>query len=75
MLAAIKHIVSKPSTHYVVFFSFGAGLEIFMNLFHIGDISIYRTIKRNLSNARAEEQFEREKALFESISSSNDVEA
>lgn len=67
MLATIQHLLSKPYTHYALFFSAGAGLELFMNLFHIGEISLYRTIKRNLSTSRAEEQFELEKALYEKI--------
>lgn len=54
-------------SQYVIIFSAGAGLELFMNFFHVGEISIYRSIKRSLSDSRAEEQFLREKSLFETI--------
>lgn len=74
MLVQIKSILSKPYAHYVVFFSAGAGLELFMNLFHIGEISIYRTIRRNLSTSQAEAQFQSERDIFEKIELGGDVE-
>lgn len=65
MIATAKRILSIPYAHYVIFFSAGAGLELFMNHFQVGDISIYRVIKRNLSDTRAQEQFDLERAVFE----------
>ena len=53
--------------HYVLFFSAGAGLELFMNFFHVGEVNIYRSIKRSMSDSRAIKQFELEKNLYEKI--------
>ena len=74
MFATVKHILSKPYSHYVIFFSTGVGLELFMNFFQVGEVSIYRSIKKNISSSRAQEEFELERELFEKIQLSGDVE-
>lgn len=74
MFATVKQVLSKPYSHYVIFFSSGAGLELFMNFFHVGDASIYRSIKKNISTSRAQEQFEVEREIFEKIQLGGDVE-
>lgn len=58
--------------YYVTFFIAGAGLEMFMNLFHVGEANIYRSINKSLSTSRAESQFEQERQLYEKIESSED---
>lgn len=52
---------------YVTFFCAGAGLELFMNFFHIGEANIYRSIERAISTSNAEQQFNSEKQLYESL--------
>lgn len=43
-----------------------------MNFFRVGEISIYRTIKKNLSTERAQSAFEAEKLVFERIEAEDD---
>jgi low temperature requirement protein LtrA len=77
MFARLKAINNLPYSHYVIFFSAGVGLELFMNYFHIGEANIYRSIKKNISASRAQEQFDLEKQIYEhieSLRSDNDVE-
>lgn len=66
-LALLKSYINWKYQHYVSFFIWGAGLELFMNLFHVGEASIYRSINRSLSTSRAEKQFEVEKYVFERL--------
>lgn len=56
-----------PYSHLVICFSAGVGLELFMNLFHIGEANIYRSVRRSLSDSEAKKQFELERALFEKL--------
>lgn len=67
LMYLIKSYLNWKHNHYVTFFCAGAGLELFMNFFHVGEISIYRTIKNRLSETRAQEQFEAERMLLEKV--------
>lgn len=69
--SVVIDFINRPYSHYVISFTAGAGLELFMNLFHVGEISIYNSIKKNLSTQKAEQLFEAEKALFERIQASS----
>lgn len=51
----------------VICFFGGAGLELFMNFFHIGEASIYRSILKNMSDTLAQNQFEAEKITTEAM--------
>lgn len=66
MKVSLENILSTRN-QYVLFFLAGAGLEVFMNLFHVGEANIYRSIRKSLSTSRAEEQFEAEKRIYERI--------
>lgn len=59
-------------SHYVTFFAAGAGLELFMNYFHIGEANIYRSIRKNLSTSRAQDQFEFELDVLKKLELSQD---
>lgn len=67
MIARLKRVINLPYSHYVIFFTAGAGLELFMNYFYIGEANIYRSIKKNQSASKAQEQFELERQVFEQI--------
>lgn len=56
---------------YITSFCAGAGLELFMNFFHVGEASIYRSISRNMSTSNAERQFEAERLLYEKFIDEN----
>lgn len=70
ILALCKGYLNWKYHHYITFFTLGAGLELFMNFFTAGPqkANIYKSIKKNLSNSRAQEQFDLERKLFEQIS-------
>lgn len=51
----------------VLCFLSGAGLELFMNYFYIGEANIYRSILKNTSTSIAENQFEAERITVESM--------
>lgn len=63
----LTNYIRWPYSHYLTFSVAGAGLELFMNFFHVGEASIYRSIKKNLSTERAESTFEAEKSVFERV--------
>lgn len=65
----LSQILQKPYMQYGCFFCAGAALEVFMNFFHIGQANIYRSILKNLSDSRAQERFQVEKQLYETINS------
>lgn len=69
---SIQSYMDWKYSHYVTCFCAGAGLELFMNFFHVGEVNIYRSIKRSLSDSRAESKFEAERLFFEKINSSED---
>lgn len=52
-------------SHIVTCFIGGACLELFMIYFHVGKVSIYQSIKNNLSTAQAERQFIFERMVLE----------
>lgn len=60
-----KVLSARP---YITLFCAGAGLELFMNFFHVGEANIYKSISRAMSTANAEKQFEAERLLFEKLS-------
>lgn len=62
----IVRLISKPYGPAVIAFMGGAGLELFMNKFYIGEANIYKSIERNLSDEFAKNRFELEKCLAES---------
>lgn len=70
--APLREFINWKYSHYVTFFSAGAGLELFMNYFHIGEANIYNSIRRSLSTSQAEKQFEAERHLFERVNNSGD---
>lgn len=70
MLKFVTNFIEWRYSHYITCFTAGAGLELFMNFFQVGEANIYRSIKRTLSTTRAEEQFEAERAVFERFQSS-----
>lgn len=63
----LRNFIRWRYSHIVGFFTAGAGLELFMNLFYIGEANIYRSIKKNTSDYKAEKQFEAEKFIFETV--------
>lgn len=67
----ISNFIKWKYSHIVTFFIAGAGLELFMNFFHIGEANIYRSIKKNLSTSEAERRFEAERMLFEKVQASD----
>lgn len=68
----LANFINRRYSHIVIFSTAGAGLELFMNFFHIGEVNIYRSIKRSLSTTAAQQQFEAEKSIFERVESSDD---
>ncbi|KAG9510489.1 Small integral membrane protein 4, partial [Fragariocoptes setiger] len=42
------------------FFLAGAGLELFMNKFNVGEVSLYKTIRRRMVESESRRQFEAE---------------
>lgn len=68
----IQNFINWKYSHYVSSFCAGAGLELFMNFFHVGEANIYRSINRSLSTSKAESQFEAERLLYEAVISSAD---
>lgn len=63
----VSKFIEWKYSHIVACFIAGAGLELFMNFFHIGEANIYRSIKKNLSTSEAEKRFEAERMLFEKL--------
>lgn len=59
-------------SHLVTFSIAGAGLELFMNLFHIGEANIYRSIKKVASDEKAKSAFEEERRVYESVEIDDD---
>lgn len=66
MKVSLENILTRRN-QYVLFFLGGAGLELFMNFFHVGEANIYRSIRKSLSTSAAESQFEAEKRVYERI--------
>lgn len=53
--------------HCLYCFAGGISLELFMNLFRVGEVTLYGTMKRNLSDNIAQTRFEAEKSIFDQI--------
>lgn len=62
----LARLVVKPYGPAVIAFTAGAGLELFMNKFYIGEANIYKSIEKNLSDEFARNRFELEKCLAQS---------
>lgn len=71
MKVSLENILTARN-QYVIFFLAGAGLEVFMNFFHVGEANIYRSIRKSLSTSRAESQFEAERKIYERIVEEDD---
>lgn len=61
----IKKLIRKPYGIPLIFFATGAGVELFMNYFHIGEANIYNSIRKNLSTSLAQDQFKAEREYYE----------
>lgn len=65
--AKLTNFIKWRYSHYVICFTAGASLELFMNFFHVGEANIYRSIRKSLSTSSAEKRFEAEKFLYERV--------
>lgn len=65
-IRAVRQTLSdNTKIRLTVAFCFGAGLEVFMNLFWVRNANIYKSMRERISSEMAENSFVIEKSFYE----------